>query len=287
MDRKLIFILGKIARSLRCCGLGFILEWCRNTLDSIFIRTGKLPLIIKISDLKIGGYLRHRSFLEHLATGKYEPFTRELFEASLKPGMIIIDGGAHVGYFSLLAARIVGDNGKVFAFEPDPHNFSALLANVAKNHCTNITPLRKALYNSIGNITFYQSAGTISSSPVRQVLSGKVKKIQVPSTTLDMELDGLAVRNISIKLDIEGSEIIALQGMRDVFQKSESVHLFLEVNPPALNNAGFKPEDLIRELESLHFKVHFIDEANKTLLRVKGATMNQKGNLYCVRGVDP
>ncbi len=284
MGRKLILILGKVARSLRWAGLGYILEWSRDTLDSIFIRAGKLPLVIKISGLKVGGYLRHRSFLDHLATGKYEPFTRELFEASLKPGMLVIDGGAHIGYFSLLAARIVGNNGKVFAFEPDPHNFAALLANVARNHCINVTPIWKALYNSIENLTFYQSSGTTSSSPIRRALSGKAKEIRVPSTTLDIELEGLTIHNISIKLDIEGSEIIALQGMRDVFQKSESVVLFLEVNPPALNDAGFKPDDLIRELESLRFRVHFIDESNKTLLPINRATISQKGNLYCRRG---
>lgn len=277
---QMLFALGKIAHILRSVGLGKLLDWSKETIDTMFLRIGIPPLRVMVNELIVTGYLRHRSFLENLVSGKYENLTRKLFEEHLKPDMVVVDGGAHIGYYSLLAAKRMQDKGQIFAFEPDPYNFSALMANIRRNQYISIMPIPKALSNKRGYVTFYQSFGTIGSSLFfRNGISDRL--IQVESTTLDSELEGRALVDILIKLDIEGSEPLALQGMGKVIEKSRSITLFMELNPKALRSAGYEPADLITALRGLGFSIHFIDEVNATLLPINEELLIHKGNLYC------
>ena len=282
MHQTSLSILGSIARSARSIGLGPLLGVSRNVMDLAFMKLGRPPLRIKTDGFEICGYLRHRSFLEHLSTGKYEPFTRELFENSLRSGIIVVDGGAHIGLYSLLAAPRIGVNGRVFAFEPDPYNFQALVFNIAKNHCFNVIPIQKALSNAVGIAPFYRSFGTIGSSLINRKDIGKTARISVPVTTLDRELQGMAIDSILIKLDIEGAELWALKGMRNLFQTTDSIIMFVEVNPPALRHGGLDPLDMIGELESFGFRIYFIDEIDRRLVPRRSLII-QKSNLYCIK----
>lgn len=282
MHQTSLSILGNIARLARSIGLGALLGVSRNVMDFAFMKSARPPLRTKINSFEICGYLRHRSFLENLSTGNYEPFTRELFENSLRPGMIVVDGGAHIGLYSLLAAPRIGLDGRIFAFEPDPYNFQALVFNVTKNHCSNVILVRKALFNAIGIAPFHRSLGTIGSSLIERKDVGKTARMSVPVTTLDRELQGLAIDSILIKLDVEGAELWALKGMRNVFQTTDSVIMFVEVNPSALRHGGLDPLDMIGELESFGFQIYFVDEMDRKLVPVRPLAI-QKGNLYCIK----
>jgi hypothetical protein len=77
--------------------------------------------------------------------GKYEEGTTKVFKKHLRKGMIMIDIGANIGYYSLIAARIVGKDGKVFAFEPHPSNYEWLRKNIEINGFTNVIPINKAI----------------------------------------------------------------------------------------------------------------------------------------------
>lgn len=78
-------------------------------------------------------HVDRRRWLGWLYTTDYEPETRELFERIVKPGMSVIDAGAQIGYFTLLFARLVGRDGKVYSCEPDPMIYPLLQKNVAAN----------------------------------------------------------------------------------------------------------------------------------------------------------
>jgi FkbM family methyltransferase len=197
--------------------------------------------------------------------------------------MIVVDGGAHIGLYSLLASRRIGDTGEVIAFEPDPYNFHVLAFNLKQNHCSNVLPTPKALSNNVGSSIFFQNSGTISSSLVERRDFGSCKRIQVEVTRLDEELQSVKIDSILIKLDLEGHELLALQGMKDVLQRGKSVNLFCEVNPTALTSAGFTPQDIVYDLKNLGFELYFIDEMRNKLLRVERQTKLEKGNLYCFR----
>jgi predicted methyltransferase len=81
----------------------------------------------------------------------YEETTSRLFHRLLKPEMMVVDIGAHVGYFTLIAAKQVGPAGKVLAFEPDADNHAALLKNIAMNDYQNITVAQKAVSEQEGS----------------------------------------------------------------------------------------------------------------------------------------
>jgi len=76
-----------------------------------------------------------------LKWGFFEKYETKLFKKSIKRGMVVLDIGANIGYYTLLAARLVGDEGKVFAFEPDPYNYSLLRKNIEANRYNNVIPM--------------------------------------------------------------------------------------------------------------------------------------------------
>jgi FkbM family methyltransferase len=288
MDERFLKRLGWISRSLRLVGLGSFLRISRDLVDFILLKAKKFPLKAHIDDHVICGCFRHRSFLHDISDGSYEPLTVELLRKHLRPGMTVVDGGAHVGFHTLLAARLVGPSGRVFSFEPDLYNFQCLVFNVEKNKYQNVTVIQKVIADRVGHAILYQSSGTISSSLGNRKENSSffkgisVKKVASQSTTLDAELEGLPVD--VIKLDIEGAEPLALRGMNKIIHRDHPLILFAEINPSALCSLGTSPEVLISTLKELAFDVYFIDESRKELLPLIGKSPIRKGNLYCKRG---
>jgi len=285
MNQKFLTILGLIARSFRLIGLGPFLQLNRDLVDFILLRFRKFPLKVYLDGHIIHGCFRHRSFLYHLSKENYAPFTTELFKSQLKPGITVVDCGAHLGFYTLLAAKLVGTKGRVFSFEPDPYNFQCLIFNIYSNKYENVTAIEKAVADRIGNTIFYQNSSTISSSlgnrkETKNFLKGvSIKKVLIQSTTLDSELKDLPVD--LIKFNIEGAEPLALQGMTNILQVNRSLTLIAEMNPSALCSIGSSPEILISMLKSYGFDVYFIDELNQSLVLVTGENLTQKGMLYC------
>jgi len=87
--------------------------------------------------------------------GGYENAETELFESHIREGDVVLDLGANVGYFSLIAAKLVGENGKVYAFEPDPTNFSFLKKSVEINNYENVICEQKAVSNENGKLKLF------------------------------------------------------------------------------------------------------------------------------------
>jgi FkbM family methyltransferase len=283
MNQILLQASGKIARLVRWTGFGWLLAVIRDSMDSIFMKIDKPPLQIEINGVELHGYLRHRSFLEYLAAGDYSPFTQELYKKALKPGVMVVDGGAHIGLYSLLAMQRLASTDKIFAFEPDPYNFRALAFNVNHNHGTNVVLMSKAISNSTSNTFFYTNSGTISSSLFDRKDRGMNRPVIVQCTTLDNELQDLAADRVVIRLNIEGAEPLALDGMHQVLQKARSAVLIAEVNPSALLYADLTQDYMFTELRKMGFQISFIDELEKRLIPINSSTFKQKGNIYCIK----
>lgn len=96
----------------------------------------------------------------------FEPEVTEVFLSHVMPGDVVLDIGAHIGYYTVLAARSVGNEGRVIAFEPDPQNYSLLVKNVAKNGYRNVTAVQKAVSWNSGYAQLYQTAGSSEASIV-------------------------------------------------------------------------------------------------------------------------
>lgn len=253
-------------------------------MDLAFIGLGRPPLQTTIDGVNLWGYLRHRGFLASLLDGEYESLSRRLYQQSLRPGLTVVDGGAHIGLYTLLAARGLGRDGRIVALEPDPYNFRALRLNVQRAGHQNVTVLRKALSNTMGIASFHRNVGTIGCSLIDRTTVRPSQRIAVEVTTLDAILGNEVPGALLIKLDIEGAEPLALRGMRQVLKRAESVVLLLELNPPALRDAGADPRALVAELERLGFGVRIVDEQRGQLLPMTKEGAARKANLYCVRG---
>jgi FkbM family methyltransferase len=246
--------LGTGARWARGAGLGRLMQAGRDGADAVFLRLGRPPLRADVGGLTVRGYLRHRSFLAHLASGTYEPEYRRLFERELRPGATVVDAGAHIGTYTLLACRAAGSSGRVVAIEPDPYNARALDANVRREGCANVRIVRKALADAPGRARFQQSLGTISSSFEAREGRGPFRELELDVTSVDAELDGTDIDALVVKLDVEGAEPRALAGMTETIARAASVALFLEVNPSALAVSGSDETSLLAQVDALRLE---------------------------------
>jgi len=195
----------------------------------------------------------------YMVYGIREPVATEIYSKILKPGMRVIDVGSHVGYYALLASRLVGDEGMVYAIEPNPRSFLLLSYNVKLNGRKNIKLYNLAVGDEDGEIAF---CFNIKYSNLSQVLgedecrSSGGRPIKVRVTTLDQLLGEEHVD--VIRMDVEGFEYRILQGARKLLSRNEEMRLFLELHPPSyISKYGGSMEELLEFLEDLGFAVKY------------------------------
>lgn len=143
----------------------------------------------------------------------YECFTH------LKEGDIVIDIGAHIGLFTVKAAKIVGNNGKVIAIEPEPENLEILKKNMELNNLKNVVVVNKGIWSSKKHLKMLKGQYNRSHSFIDDHPEKTSEELILQVDSLDnilMELDIKAVD--FVKMDIEGSEIEALNGMEEIFK---------------------------------------------------------------------
>lgn len=249
----MIRLLGTAASSARRIGLGGAARAAVAAADAILLRLRRPPLTARVDGVVIHGFLRHRSFLAEAM--RHRETYAELFQRLLRPGMTVVDGGAHVGLYTVLAARGVGPLGRVIAVEPDLYNLAALSANVDPA-AGNVEIVAEALAEGAGTAQFYEARSTIGSSLIDR---GDARARMVRTTSVDLLLEGRAVESLLVKLNIEGAEPRALAGMRNVLARVDRVAILIEVNPPLLDAAGTKVEALVGRLQSQGFTVEYVD----------------------------
>ena len=278
MSTRTLTALGHMARLMRRLGLASVLAFGRDGVDRVLLALRLPPLKVRVDGIEIRGFLRHRSFLDHLARG-YEEYLGDVLAESVQPGATVVDGGAHIGLRTITAAKQVGPAGRVLAFEPDPYNHAALVLNVRRNNCPNVSVRRAALAEGLGVAVLHQSLGTVSTSLAeRDARFGPFREVQTELTSLDHELDG-STEPLVVKLDLEGAEPRALAGMRTLAGRPDVVCI-VEVNPDALEAAGSSAEALIEELRSLGLEPRWIDEELRALTAVGSPVETRKGNVY-------
>ncbi|HEX2029832.1 MAG TPA: FkbM family methyltransferase [Actinomycetota bacterium] len=236
---------------------------------------------IEVDGLVLAGTGEHRDYLERVRHRRREALMANLLRDAAAPGMTVVDVGAFLGYFSLVAALEVGPGGRVLAFEPDPRDFPWLERNVALNGMGDrITPLLRAAVDRQGTTRLFLAEGDQSQTSIYPG-ENRDQGIEVACTSVDVELGGEPAG--LIKIDVEGAELRALRGMERTLEAAgRDVTLFVEWNPGALLDAGEPPDAVPRRLEELGFKVRMIDEEQRTL-RAPGPFRGAYANLYCTR----
>lgn len=171
----------------------------------------------------------------------------------LPAGGVFIDIGANKGDFSLAAAKIVGDKGIVFSFEPEPENYGWIEKSIYLNGYKNIFLHQIALSSKNGSAPFYlgKKTGWHTLLPDQKRRSKKVINVQIRT------LDGL-FKEISfnkkinmIKIDVEGSEMMVLQGAEEILKANKDIVLLVDIHP----RMGVIAEEVCRFLISLGFSV--------------------------------
>jgi FkbM family methyltransferase len=225
----------------------------------------------------------HRGYLEAIRRGHRESLMATLLEDAVRPGTTVMDVGAFLGHFTLLAARAAGPSGRVHAFEPDPRDYPWLVRNVEVNGFTDrVTTEAVAVSGRTGTALLHLARQDTSQSSI-VFARDALDSVRVPTIALDEHLPSEGEVGV-VKIDVEGAEIDVLRGMERTLASSPDVSLFIEVNPRALEAAGSSTENLLDRLRDLGFDNRLIDEQRRTLApfdgRVEGVTFV---NLLCTK----
>ncbi len=161
--------------------------------------------------------------------GTYESEKAQLLVRHVKPGGTFYDVGANVGFYTLLASRLIGPAGRVIAFEPSPRNLVFLRRHLRLNNAENVEVLDLAISDSDG-VTQFSVDGDPKKS---QIAPGG--DITVQTTTLDRLMGELPLPDL-IEMDIEGAEYAALLGAEQLLRKSNPV-IFLSTHGQDVHRA--------------------------------------------------
>lgn len=186
-----------------------------------------------------------------VAVGEWEPGQTALFGAYLRPGMTVVDVGAHVGYFTALAGRLVGPRGLVIAFEPDPRNYELLLANVWRNGLTNVVCFPWAVADQPGFLSLYLADRNTGDHRVYATEEER------PSVLVRaVALDTLAVLRPPVdvlKIDVQGAEEAVVRGAEALLTGSPEILVVAEFAPDELRAFGSDERRLLDYYRSLGF----------------------------------
>ena len=245
--------------------------WPDFMLADVLLRTVGSHKQVMVNGRRMFVDMRDSAVATHLfTTGTWEPEETKLVSNLLKEGNVFVDVGANIGYFTLLASAAVGKTGKVFAFEPEPNNYSLLQKNVKVNRCGNVNCERKAVTNAdqllelhlsdfnYGDHRIYQSHDDEGYNHGHERVRTQIQGVALdnyfsPGTRIDL-----------LKMDVQGAEYFALQGMKRLLNDNPHIILILEFWPHGLQQAGIQPTSLLQELADLGFLAHRLE--NETLL---------------------
>lgn len=184
------------------------------------------------------------SYQPQYRDGTYEPFIAESIERALKLGDTFYDVGANAGYFSLIAAQKVGPKGCVVAFEPHPITAETIRKQFLLNELQNCTVVEAAVSSRKGTARLSDDLYSVmqflvdAGSDYTSNLSSK-RYLEVPTVALSDFARTFGKPPDVIKIDIEGAEILALQGAREILEKAAPT-LLVELHSDKIKDEYFK-----------------------------------------------
>jgi FkbM family methyltransferase len=212
--------------------------------------------------------------------GRYGPQETRLLRALLQPGMTVADVGANWGYFTLLAASLVGSRGRVLALEPEPRLFQLLDENVRLNDLSQVTAFRAAATDR-SNVRlplriFDESSGNWGVSSVASSFVGETR--EVDGRSLDGLMTELGLSTIDlVKIDVEGHELAVLAGMAAGLAANRYRRLLIEWHPTILPVAHCAMTDAFASLTTAGYRGWWVDHTPE---RTRAAAYGGPVNLY-------
>jgi FkbM family methyltransferase len=222
--------------------------------------------------------------------GITERVTTALVNRHVNAGQVVLDIGANIGYFTLLFARRVGPSGRVIAFEPSRDNVELLNKNIAVNGYGNVEIVDQAVSDRPGKIALHLSPTSVDHR-IFDSGDGRPSR-EVSVTTIDDYWRAAGRPRIDfVKMDIQGAEGHALDGMSETLRANTSVALVVEFWPYGLRLSGKSPRRVLEQLESLGFALYRVTDSSLEETSASALTehFNEDEdvfscNLYCVKG---
>lgn len=209
-------------------------------------------------------HLGPRDWMLLSLNGTYDAFMVEVIRRHVKPGDTVVDLGANIGYYTLLLAKLVGPNGKVYAIEPHPDHFAVLVKNMETNGHRHVTCLQKAVSDGPGRARF-----NVSNEPAAHNLRAKSatgRAIDVETVALD-DVVGHGARVDFIKMDVEGAEGLALAGMKRTLDANPRLVMVTEFEPTFLDEMPVGASSTYDALAA-RFRLQKLDRATDTLVPI-------------------
>jgi FkbM family methyltransferase len=255
-----VSIAARAERALRAVGLGQA-GWARGLADRARSRwLAKHPLTSPLTSVEMAGvrFLLPSRYVPAYLEQPFDPLTTARVRAYLQPGMTVLDVGAHIGYYTLLAANRVGPRGRVFAVEPAEENLALLRENVARAVAGNVTVLPFAAGGRDAVRSFEITDSSDTHGFYQHPLQPTVRTVQVQQRALDGVIEGPLDL---VKIDVEGAELEVLAGLTRILARGRRLALVVEWNPACLERAGRNALDLPAVLEALGFGLEVLDDA--------------------------
>lgn len=217
----------------------------------------------------------------------YEPSLTAFFARTIKRGDVCVDVGAMVGYYTMMFAALTGDDGVVTSFEPDAVNFSILEANIDLNEYGGIVlPVQKAVSRTTGEGSLYHCVVHDGGHTIFPLEDCPGEPVKIQTVGLDDYYSNGVVKVDVIKMDIQGSEIMALNGMMNLLTINHDIVLTVEYEPWLIQQAGEDPRSLLGILSLLGFRLFSPTENELTADEIYNGIPRDKGhhtNLICRR----
>jgi len=193
--------------------------------------------------------------------GIWEPVITRYFKSTLSKGDIVIDVGANIGYFTCLSSKLVGETGSVHAIEASPSIFGLLRQNVNLNNISNTNLYNHAVFNKSSNLKLFKSkADNIGATSLfeRDDVSSKFETVIKSDKLSDIVgMEVLKKANL-IKIDIEGAEWFAIDGIKDVISEVKADWL-VEIDPKEIEKRGGNLHDMMAVFYENGFSAYQID----------------------------
>lgn len=255
--------LGLASRVIRSLPRG------RYRLSQALARRRTPPFLARMPE-HVGGALFEADLADQIARevclhGTYEPQETALLQSILRPGMRVVDVGANWGYFTLIAAGIVGACGRVLSMEPHPSLHAKLQRNLLANRIGNVTAVRIAAAAERGALNlsgFDEADGNSGTSRLIAPDNTTANAFTVDTVDLDSLLDSCGIGIVDlIKIDIEGAEALAIRGMADGLKQHRYRHVVMELHPTLLGAHNCSIDDILDAMSSYGYRGWWIDHS--------------------------
>lgn len=199
-----------------------------------------------------------------LSLGCYETSLSELFRETIKPGMNVLDIGANIGLYSMIAAKGAGPSGRVVAVEPEAGNCAFVERSRKLNGFENISIINKAASDHEGTLNLYLCEENKADHRVYDN-SGDRPSVAVAATSIDFLMNELGVPHLDvIKIDVQGAEFQVITGMHKTLRENQNLTVFMEFWPWGLMQSGSDPKKLLDLLVDAGFTMgEFDDRTNQ------------------------